>query len=319
MPARSNATTPWRSGPVCGELVVADTREQVGRINGLAHQIRVITGEVTGEAADLVTTGRGSRSGSATGSPPAATTPRSMSPTGRPGPSPPRTSTAASTWSARQGGGPCLPTTCASTSSSPTPPPPTAPKAPPSPTAHVLVGDHTGAASAYVGMTRGRDHNTAHLVAPTARGGPAPVDRRLRPRPRRPRPHPRRPACRRRHRTLRPQRAARPPPQTALARRGRASRLERRRQTAEALDYTRPTENQQPRHRFLMISSGAWIEPGTAWRRRGRWRRQELHPGDPGERPGLGVFPGGPGEDVAAAGSGRIPDRRLPRCADRVG
>jgi exodeoxyribonuclease V alpha subunit len=33
--------------------------------------------------------------------------------------------------------------------------------------AHVLVGDHTGAASAYVGMTRGRDHNTAHLVAPS--------------------------------------------------------------------------------------------------------------------------------------------------------
>lgn len=32
-------------------------------------------------------------------------------------------------------------------------------------TAHVLVGDHTGAASAYVAMTRGRHHNTAHLVA----------------------------------------------------------------------------------------------------------------------------------------------------------
>jgi hypothetical protein len=32
-------------------------------------------------------------------------------------------------------------------------------------TAHVLVGEHTGAASAYVGMTRGRHHNTAHLVA----------------------------------------------------------------------------------------------------------------------------------------------------------
>ncbi|SHN88520.1 conjugative relaxase domain-containing protein, TrwC/TraI family [Geodermatophilus obscurus] len=32
-------------------------------------------------------------------------------------------------------------------------------------TAHVVVGEHTGAASAYVGMTRGRTANTAHLVA----------------------------------------------------------------------------------------------------------------------------------------------------------
>jgi hypothetical protein len=30
---------------------------------------------------------------------------------------------------------------------------------------HVLVGEHTGAASAYVAMTRGREHNVAHLVA----------------------------------------------------------------------------------------------------------------------------------------------------------
>ncbi|HET7406403.1 MAG TPA: hypothetical protein VFJ21_04600 [Mycobacteriales bacterium] len=30
---------------------------------------------------------------------------------------------------------------------------------------HVLVGDHSGAASAYVGMTRGRTRNVAHLVA----------------------------------------------------------------------------------------------------------------------------------------------------------
>jgi hypothetical protein len=33
------------------------------------------------------------------------------------------------------------------------------------PAAHLLVGEHTGAASAYVGMTRGREANTAHLVA----------------------------------------------------------------------------------------------------------------------------------------------------------
>ena len=31
--------------------------------------------------------------------------------------------------------------------------------------AHVLIGEHTGAAAAYVAMTRGRESNTAHLVA----------------------------------------------------------------------------------------------------------------------------------------------------------
>ena len=31
--------------------------------------------------------------------------------------------------------------------------------------AHVLIGEQTGAASAYVAMTRGRNANTAHLVA----------------------------------------------------------------------------------------------------------------------------------------------------------
>jgi exodeoxyribonuclease V alpha subunit len=33
--------------------------------------------------------------------------------------------------------------------------------------AHLLLGETTGAASAYVAMTRGRQHNTAHLVADT--------------------------------------------------------------------------------------------------------------------------------------------------------
>ncbi|MGY5882359.1 MobF family relaxase [Modestobacter lacusdianchii] len=33
---------------------------------------------------------------------------------------------------------------------------------------HVMVGEHTGASSAYVGMTRGRESNTAHLVAADA-------------------------------------------------------------------------------------------------------------------------------------------------------
>jgi conjugative relaxase-like TrwC/TraI family protein len=35
------------------------------------------------------------------------------------------------------------------------------------PTAHFVVGETTGAAAAYVAMTRGRDHNIAHLVADT--------------------------------------------------------------------------------------------------------------------------------------------------------
>jgi conjugative relaxase-like TrwC/TraI family protein len=34
--------------------------------------------------------------------------------------------------------------------------------------AHLLLGEHTGAAAAYVAMTRGRQDNTAHLVADTA-------------------------------------------------------------------------------------------------------------------------------------------------------
>ena len=32
-------------------------------------------------------------------------------------------------------------------------------------TAHVVIGEHTSAAAAYVAMTRGRQHNTAHIVA----------------------------------------------------------------------------------------------------------------------------------------------------------
>jgi exodeoxyribonuclease V alpha subunit len=31
--------------------------------------------------------------------------------------------------------------------------------------AHIVIGEHTGAAAAYVAMTRGRHRNTAHLVA----------------------------------------------------------------------------------------------------------------------------------------------------------
>ena len=69
--------------------------------------------------------------------------------------------------------------------------------------AHVALGDTTGAAAAYVAMTRGRESNTAHLVAETARGRPEAVGRCLQPRPRGPRPRPRTTARRRRDRPVR--------------------------------------------------------------------------------------------------------------------
>ena len=65
-----------------GQLVVADTREQVARINHVAHRVRV----VTGQAADCVITAGANRSAPGTPSPPARTTPRSASPTARCGP-----------------------------------------------------------------------------------------------------------------------------------------------------------------------------------------------------------------------------------------
>jgi exodeoxyribonuclease V alpha subunit len=48
---------------------------------------------------------------------------------------------------------------------SPTPAPRTAPQGDTVPAAHLVIGEHTGAAAAYVGMTRGRTANTAHLLA----------------------------------------------------------------------------------------------------------------------------------------------------------
>ena len=45
------------------------------------------------------------------------------------------------------------------------PPPSTACRATPPRPAHLVVGDHTSAQAAYVGMTRGRESNTVHLVA----------------------------------------------------------------------------------------------------------------------------------------------------------
>jgi hypothetical protein len=115
------------------------------------------------------------------------------------------------------------------------------------PTAHVLVGDHTGASSAYVGMTRGRDHNTAHLVAPSPaearrqwidafsrdRADLGPTHAALRAIEDIERYGPDAPHDARRRRLLSP---------AEVERRD----LERRRQSAAGLDYTRPSCPRSP-------------------------------------------------------------------------
>lgn len=143
-----------------GELVVADTREQVAKINGLAHQVRKATGEVT----DRVVTasgeclGVGDRIATRRNDHDADVANRE-------------------TWTvlACQGGAltvqgeagrRVLPpeyvradvelayaTTAYGAQGATVP------------VSHVLIGEHTGAASAYVGMTRGRERNVAHVVA----------------------------------------------------------------------------------------------------------------------------------------------------------
>jgi conjugative relaxase-like TrwC/TraI family protein len=143
-----------------GELVVADTREQVGHINGLAHQLRVITGE----ASDAVVTGAGERIGIGD----RIATRRND----------PDTDVAnRETWTVtdqdRGGltvvGGAGRRTLAAeyvrehvelayATTAY-------GAQGTTVPIAHVSIGDHTGASSAYVGMTRGHENNTAHLLA----------------------------------------------------------------------------------------------------------------------------------------------------------
>jgi hypothetical protein len=151
-----------------GELVVADTREQVGRINGLAHQVRVMTGEVTpgvdGDAGDGVVTGAGEWIGVGD----RVATRRND----------PATDVAnRETWTVTDTDRGCLTVvgdagrrtlpaeyvrehvelafaTTAYGGQGAT-----------VPVSHVSVGDSSGASSAYVGMTRGHENNTAHLVA----------------------------------------------------------------------------------------------------------------------------------------------------------
>ena len=57
--------------------------------------------------------------------------------------------------------------------------------------AHVAIGEHTGAAAAYVAMTRGRARQHRPPRRRDPRGRPPAVDRGVRPRPRRPRTRPR--------------------------------------------------------------------------------------------------------------------------------
>jgi exodeoxyribonuclease V alpha subunit len=149
-----------------GELVVADTREQVGRINGLAHQVRVVTGEVRSEGSDAVVTAAGERIGIGD----RIATRRND----------PDTDVAnRETWTVTdtqcggltvvgEAGRRTLPAeyvrehvelAYANTVYGA--------QGVTVPVAHVSIDDHTGASSAYVGMTRGHANNTAHLVAET--------------------------------------------------------------------------------------------------------------------------------------------------------
>lgn len=142
------------------ELVVADTREQVAKVNGLAHQVRKAMGEVT----DRVVTASGERIGVGD-----------------------RIATRRNdhdadvanreTWTVLACDGGAL--TVQGEAGKRVLPPEyvradvelayatTAYGAQGAtvPVSHVLIGEHTGAASAYVGMTRGRERNVAHVVA----------------------------------------------------------------------------------------------------------------------------------------------------------
>jgi exodeoxyribonuclease V alpha subunit len=143
-----------------GELVVADTREQVTRINAVAHRVRVITGQ----AVDTVVTATGEQIGvgdtiaTRQNDAEVGVANREM-----------WTVVEASDAGLKvtgENGQRVLPpayvrehvelayaTTAYGAQGSTVA------------TSHVVVGEHTGAASAYVGMTRGQERNVAHLVA----------------------------------------------------------------------------------------------------------------------------------------------------------
>lgn len=143
-----------------GDLVVADTREQVAKINGLTHQARKTVGEVD----DSVVTASGERMGVGD----RIATRRNDHDTDVAN---------RETWTVIAAEGGAL--TVQGEAGKRVLPPEyvrahvelsyatTAYGAQGStvPVSHVLVGEHTGASSAYVGMTRGRERNVAHIVA----------------------------------------------------------------------------------------------------------------------------------------------------------
>jgi len=146
-------------------LVVADTREQVATISGLAHQVRIATGEAT----NAIVTATGERIGVgdrvATRRNDPALDVANRETWSVTGCHPDGDLTVVGTAGSRR-----LPrayvhrfvelayaTTVYGAQGETVQ------------ACHVLVGEHTGASSAYVGMTRGRDRNVAHLVAETTK------------------------------------------------------------------------------------------------------------------------------------------------------
>lgn len=143
-----------------GQLIVADTREQVARINHVAHRVRVVTGQAT----DSVITGSGEQIG-------IGDTIATRQNDAEVGVANRETwtvldSSATGLLVKGESGQRALPpayvhehvelayaTTAYGAQGSTVD------------TCNVVIGDHTGAASAYVGMTRGRERNVAHLVA----------------------------------------------------------------------------------------------------------------------------------------------------------
>ena len=145
----------------CGPLVVADTREQVAAINGIVHEVRV----ATGEASHGVVTGAGERIGVGDRIATRRNDPgldvanretwtvTGCEPDGEVtvvGPAGSRRLPAAYV---RQSVELAYATTVHGAQGETVS------------ACHVLVSEHTGASSAYVGMTRGRERNIAHLVA----------------------------------------------------------------------------------------------------------------------------------------------------------
>ena len=163
-PSEVERTAALADAGASGDLVIADTRDQVADLNATIrdhHQPPATRPRVGG---DHHCWRRADRARGPGRDPTQRPRPR-RSRTGRPGPSPASATTAASSCTAADGTARSRPSTRPGSSSSPTPPPSTAPRATPSNPPTSLIGEHTGAAAAYVAMTRGRETNTAHLVA----------------------------------------------------------------------------------------------------------------------------------------------------------